>query len=253
MRSRARGAAAVATCAATAVTMHAFGTALATPPIHSWSRTEAWYEQLGPSMAVMAVLRLLALAVAAWLAAAIALQLLASLRFGWALRRIADSVSPGWVRRMGHGMAGLTLSAALTIPIAAPPTSLAISVVADNEPGPEGPVDGDGIAVMRLEPQGAPAPSTTTTSDSTMPTTGAPVAASEPPPAPPGTHRVEMGQSCWVIAANLLEDTRGAPQPERAIREVWIRLIELNRDRFVTGDPDVIYPGQVLLLPDVER
>lgn len=238
MTSRARGAASVATCAATAVTMHGLRTALSTPPIHSWSRAETWYEQLGPSMAAMAGLRVLALAVAAWLALAIALQVLASLRFGWALRRLADIVSPGWVRRMGHGMAGLTLSATLTIPIAAPPTSLALSVVADNEPVPEGSVDGDGIAVMRAEPEGAPAPSTSTT---------------ESAPPPPGTHRVEMGQSCWVIAANLLEDTLGAPQPERAIREVWIRLIELNRDRFVTGDPDVIYPGQVLLLPDLER
>jgi hypothetical protein len=29
----------------------------------------------------------------------------------------------------------------------------------------------------------------------------------------------------------------------------WIRLVELNRPHLRSGDPDVVYPGEVIALP----
>lgn len=58
---------------------------------------------------------------------------------------------------------------------------------------------------------------------------------------------VEPGDSFWSIAV----DEIGATAPERTVASYWVRLIEANRDRLVVADePDLIYPGQVLVLPD---
>ena len=60
------------------------------------------------------------------------------------------------------------------------------------------------------------------------------------------TWTVEQGDHLWAIAEAQVGDT-----DDHAVHDYWIRLIELNRDRFVVPeDPDLILPGQELLLPD---
>ena len=61
---------------------------------------------------------------------------------------------------------------------------------------------------------------------------------------------VEIGDSFWSIAAEELAQQGGAPPSDRQIVPYWRRLIEHNRAVLVDpGNPDLIYPGQVLSLP----
>ena len=123
-----------------------------------------------------------------------------------------------------------------------------------------------------------PSPATTSTSTST-PTVGrpsntparptpetvaaSPVAAPTPDPAttldagparaiaPDGVHVVQPGDHLWSIAEQELAQL-GAPTDERSVATYWRTLVETNRDRLVDpDDPDLILPGQRIVLPGV--
>lgn len=61
-------------------------------------------------------------------------------------------------------------------------------------------------------------------------------------------YTVQPGDNMWSITAACLTAREGAPSAERTA-EVWRRVIELNRDRIISGDPGLIFPGEQLLLP----
>lgn len=58
-------------------------------------------------------------------------------------------------------------------------------------------------------------------------------------------HLVVPGDSLWTIA----EDALAASSDERAVREYWLRVIDANRSQLRSGDPDLIYPGEVIRRP----
>lgn len=72
-----------------------------------------------------------------------------------------------------------------------------------------------------------------------------------PSGSPPASVEVRPGEHFWAIAADVVRD--GDPEAGDAeIAEYWLDLIELNEDRLVEpGNPDLLVPGQVLLLPPV--
>jgi LysM domain len=81
----------------------------------------------------------------------------------------------------------------------------------------------------------------------------------EPAPEPPGhsippatsTRVVQPGDSLWRIAETILADHWGRPVSDPEVAPFWIALIERNRARLLEpDDPDLIYAGQVLDLPD---
>jgi len=63
-------------------------------------------------------------------------------------------------------------------------------------------------------------------------------------------HVVQRGESLWSIAAADLE---AAGRGTERIAAHWVRIVELNRDRVRSGNPDLIYPGEVVVLPPVEE
>ncbi|MDF1596709.1 MAG: LysM peptidoglycan-binding domain-containing protein [Acidimicrobiia bacterium] len=65
------------------------------------------------------------------------------------------------------------------------------------------------------------------------------------------THAVEVGESLWSIAEHRLRLTTGTPPSDAATATYWVELIAANRDRLISGDPDLIYPGEVLVIPPV--
>jgi nucleoid-associated protein YgaU len=83
-----------------------------------------------------------------------------------------------------------------------------------------------------------------------------PVAPARPAPEARGnTHDVAEGDSLWTIARDHLAEVRGGGADEPTLREVasyWLRVIEANRDRLASGDPDLIYPGEQIVLPPVD-
>jgi nucleoid-associated protein YgaU len=60
---------------------------------------------------------------------------------------------------------------------------------------------------------------------------------------------VELGDHLWGIAAEVVAETDLHPD-DHTIARYWTRLIDANRPRLVDPDnPDLLLPGQVLVLP----
>lgn len=197
---------------------------LAPPPTGSWVAFEAWYERVGAATGMVVMLRLIAMVGCAWLLLAATLQMVASRLRRQGLRRLADAVSPRVLRRIGHGVASLSVTAGLAVP--------SVVGLPRNDP--------PGTAVMQVvdEPD--------------MPTT----TTAPPPPAlaPRATIDDEVvvraGQSFWSLAVDVLTDVRGPEPDDREVTEYWQRLIDANRGRLVDpANPDLIFPTQTFTLP----
>jgi hypothetical protein len=55
------------------------------------------------------------------------------------------------------------------------------------------------------------------------------------------------------VAAGQLAMHTGKRPGELSAREIgryWVRLVDLNRHRLRSGDPNVVYPGETVLLPE---
>lgn len=77
-----------------------------------------------------------------------------------------------------------------------------------------------------------------------------------PEPAPPRTTEpasvvVEPGDNLWVIAERRLADVLGRPPRDSETAPYWMRVVEENRGRIRSGDPDLIFPGEEIVLPDL--
>jgi hypothetical protein len=65
-------------------------------------------------------------------------------------------------------------------------------------------------------------------------------------------HTVRSGESLWLIARHRLEAALDRSPTDAEVVPYWQAVIELNRDRLPDReDPDLILPGQELLLPPV--
>lgn len=65
-------------------------------------------------------------------------------------------------------------------------------------------------------------------------------------------HTVRSGESFWAIAeAEVERVTRHQPDLSQ-VDGYWRTLVRANADRLMQlGNPDLVYPGQVLVLPPV--
>ncbi len=87
----------------------------------------------------------------------------------------------------------------------------------------------------------------------------APTAAAVPPAAPsppPGGMEVQVvvapGDDLWALAAGRLAATRGIAPADVADAEIapyWVAVCERNRAALASGDPNLIFPGEVVTLP----
>ncbi len=161
------------------------------------------------------------------------------------------------------------------------PVEAGTATVATTEPGDEsdafvtGIQRAEGSTTTTPEQEGGiepPEPSTTT---STAPsTTTASSTTTTEPPAPPeltgeidefgipvglefplyhSEHTIIGGENLWLIAANQLaaltdRDVTEVPEPE--VVRYWERVIEINRANLRSGDPNLVYPGEVVKFPE---
>jgi hypothetical protein len=80
----------------------------------------------------------------------------------------------------------------------------------------------------------------------------APAAPVPPPvsPARPHTHAVRSGENLWRIARAELV-ARGNPAPDDAtIARYWHSVIDTNRSTLRSGNPNLIFPGELVALPE---
>lgn len=62
---------------------------------------------------------------------------------------------------------------------------------------------------------------------------------------------VQPGDSMWSVSSAYLRRNREDPVPGHEVMRIWRQVVDLNRGRVRSGDPDLIFPGEILLLPVV--
>jgi hypothetical protein len=225
--------------------------ALDTPPTGSTRELEAWFAEHGAPGVAMSAVRIVGLIAAAWISLAAGCVVLAELRPGRAISALSRAIAPAALRHAAQGLASATVvvgvAGVATVPAAAAPGGGPI-VAADHEPPGDEPADGGGgVAILRALPDDPPGGDRPTADAAAPPL---PSVETDPPPAPqPDRWIVEPGDSCWRVAEEVLAEAWGRRADVREVTAYWAELVELNADRFVTGDADLIHPGQELLLP----
>lgn len=218
---------------------------------------EPWL-RAAPADALAAALRLAALAVAWWLLAATALYASACVvggtghgRVARTVRELSARVTPRAIRvAVDRALVTSLTVGALLVPAGA-------RAVAADDPTPRVIVDvRDGrdpgsIASLPTTPSEPTAP-TPPTSDASP---GAP-----PPPTPPADAGdaqvvvVAAGDNLWSMSAEALaratNRARGA-LGEDEIARYWITVCDANRPTLRSGDVNLIYPGEIVVLPPV--
>jgi nucleoid-associated protein YgaU len=63
---------------------------------------------------------------------------------------------------------------------------------------------------------------------------------------------VVRGDHLWRISERHLDAVLGRTAADAEVSPYWRRVIEVNRDGLRSGDPDLIYPGEVVTLPEAE-
>ncbi len=196
--------------AVAAVALHTLGTL-------PWLQIEpstAWLQVTPTEDVVAAVARVAALAVVYWYLASSVLYLLARLTRHARTIRVAALVTAAPVRRLVDG----AVAGVLAVGLLAPPAVAAVTT----------PTPVEETVSTRYLPFDLPAP-------------GPPA---DPSPTTSGWTEVVVapGDNLWRIADRRLDG-------DGPVAPYWRRVVEENRDRIRSGNPDLIYPGEVIRLP----
>ena len=62
------------------------------------------------------------------------------------------------------------------------------------------------------------------------------------------SHTVVSGECLWRIARSILRES-GSPTSGASISALWQKIYDLNREA-IGSNPSLIFPGQVLVLPE---
>lgn len=65
------------------------------------------------------------------------------------------------------------------------------------------------------------------------------------------TVTVIEGDHLWKISKRHLETHMQNPPGDDQVAPYWRTVIDVNLDRLRSGDPNLIYPGEVIHLPDL--
>lgn len=65
------------------------------------------------------------------------------------------------------------------------------------------------------------------------------------------TVTVVEGDHLWKISKRHLQTRMQDPPGDDEVAPYWRTVIAVNLDRLRSGDPDLIYPGEVIHLPDL--
>jgi len=205
-----------------------------------------WLRDGDAATVVVALLRWVAVLGTGWLLGSTLLYLAASLsRAPAAMRAVRWSTLPA-VRRAVDAACAVSVATSVVL---AP--SLAGAARASDPPSVSLVRDGHGGGGI----SGLPADATTTTR--ATPTTAAvapsPVVVSPPTPsAAPDEVVVAEGDNLWVLSARHLAATSGRAiddVPDAEVAPYWVRVCDTNRDRLASGDPDLVFPGERVVLP----
>jgi len=216
-----------------------------------WSDPLGWLAATDPETAVAALARAVGLGLVAWVAATTVIYVGARL-----LGAAPTSINWLSIRPLRKAI-DAALAGSLVVSTFAPVTAAAAPIV-----GPEltAPVATGTAVPSTPETTGAVAPGYVPIPAGTSPPAVQELPEGEEPDsaAAPETGRAEAtavivtpGDNLWKLAEERLEAMLGRPPSDADTAPYWAQLIEANRDRIQSGDPDLIYPGEEIVLPAI--
>lgn len=196
-----------------------------------------WLARTPAEDVISALLRLAALGACWWVAGTFLAALLVR-AVGWRPAiRVVDRVAPRLVRRLAQRLTGGALLATSILGPAVP----AVAVGAGTPPATAEVFVPPGVGTDRAPgPTPQPHPSLDT---------------SAPPPGLSGEERrvrVRTGDHLWGIARAEVARRRGVDPLSVDPAEVagyWQRVVQANAEHLRSGDPDLLFPGEEVLLP----
>ncbi|MCU1456621.1 MAG: LysM domain/BON superfamily protein [Actinomycetia bacterium] len=139
-----------------------------------------------------------------------------------------------------------------TSPTAAAPTSTTVPRVTTTTatPSPTAPGDRNDAAPRSPDPSATAAPN----GFAPIPVLVPVPAATPPAPAVATHHVIGAGESLWSIAAQHLRDATVVPAravDEADVARYWARVVAVNRAALRSGNPSLVFPGEIVELPPV--
>lgn len=224
-----------------------------------------------PLLVAMSALRLVALVVGAGLLAITVLGIAGRAAGAARLVTQLDRWTPPSLRRILDGALGVGLAASIgmsSLPAGADPLPSPVTTLRRLPDAPPPPLDADAqtTVLRRLPdavtepsppagPAAAPAPPSLTPTTTAAPATPTSRGAAPPPTTRPqeGKGRavvVRAGDSFWRLAEHHQAHRLGRQPTEAEVAACWTQLVAFNRHRLVVpGNPDLLFPGQVVHLP----
>jgi nucleoid-associated protein YgaU len=162
------------------------------------------------------------------------------------LIRLTGAVALPAVRRLGERVAaGTMIIGVVASPVAVMTTT---SVAADERPVAE--LVDPAYLPMSMPEHTAPEPQVVDHGYLPVtPAVEAPVAA--PVVEQPPEVVVERGDHLWGLAAERLALVAGRPPSDPEIARYWRLVIDQNLARLRSGDPDLVFPGEIIEFPEV--
>ena len=208
-----------------------------------------WLRDGDPGTVVVALLRWVALLGAGWLLASTLLYLAAAVsRAPAAVRAVSWSTVPAARRAIDAACAVSVVTSVVLAPAAAGAArtgrgdgdTTTVSVVRDGHGG-----------IAQLPPD-----TSTTVPPPSPPLPSAPLPSLPAAPVLPSSASVEVvvaaGDNLWELAARHLAVTSARARTEVSDAEIapyWVRVCEANRARLSSGDVNLVFPGERVVLP----
>jgi hypothetical protein len=235
-----------------------------------WSDLPVWLRGSRSEDVIAALARIVGLAASYWLLLVTIVAVISCLHeAGWA-DALARRMTPASIRHLVERSLVATATAGVlatgvagtAVPVVAA-TSEPLEVVAPPPPGvaPPVPTDATGLEEEEEEEEeeGDPRGGAGSLADDEVDTGGggrAEEAAESERVADKDVHTVVAGEHLWGIARDHLGAAHGVSSAEVPAGDVvpyWREVIAANRARIRSGDPDLIFPGERILLPPREQ
>lgn len=198
-----------------------------------WADPSGWLSTTEVEVALAALGRLAGLALLAWIGLTTAVY--AAARLLGVEAGSMDWLSFGPVRRAIDGLlAGYLLVGSIA------PAGAAVDAPIDPPPVVAGQTS------EAVDPQYVPVPAG---SPSTAEDEVEEEAETDGEPFQPQRVVVEPGDHLWKLASDRLTEAWGRSPTEEEIAAYWRKVVEANRDRIRSGDPDLIFPDEEIVLP----
>lgn len=124
----------------------------------------------------------------------------------------------------------------------------------DAETGPDAEDDPPVVTPDPQPPATNPTPTSPTPAVTAPAVTAPAVIAPVPVEGDPTTthhHVVTSGESLWTIARDVLRESRHENPTDAQLAPYWRKVVAANRATLRSGNPNLIFPGEVVVLPPV--